>query len=338
MHGPLLAQGLLQVHPGVERLGAVAHAPDEVGDGDAVPGPQVPQHGREEVGVLPAPLPVHRVVRPHDGGDTLVGRPLEVREVDVVENRLVDRHVHSEAGVLHGIQRVVLGARHGPALDAADERRAHLPQVMRVVAVRLLGPPPGRVAGQVDAHAAEEVATLGPNLAADHVPDTLLELDVPRGAARHGDGETGAVAGHAPAGAVDEARPGDAQALDRAVHVGHAVVPLRLHGAKALPEVPIAVEQPQPLLLLKLLVQSAGRVLGKAPGLHRRDGGGERRGFAIGARHAQVSSAFWRATWPSQRAEGFTVRAKVSRSTATSPKVLEKPEVHSKLSSRVQCR
>ena len=45
-----------------------------------------------------------------------------------------------------------------------------------------------------------------------------------------------------------------------------------------------------------------------------------------------------RATSPSHRADGFTVRSKVSRSKAMRPKVFEKPAIHSKLSSSVQCR
>ena len=45
-----------------------------------------------------------------------------------------------------------------------------------------------------------------------------------------------------------------------------------------------------------------------------------------------------RAISPSQRADGFTVRANVVWSKAMRPNVILKPDVHSKLSSSVQCR
>ncbi len=53
---------------------------------------------------------------------------------------------------------------------------------------------------------------------------------------------------------------------------------------------------------------------------------GSRRGSRQSRR---VSSAFACATFPYQRAESFGVRAKVSRSHATSPKVGRYPEAHS---------
>ena len=111
-------------------------------------------------------------------------------------------------------ERVVLGARHDPALGAPGEGGPDLAEVVRIVAVGLLGPTPGRVAGQVDADPAEEVAAQGADLPADHVADLLLELDVPGGAAGHGDRERGAVAGHAATGSVDEPRAGKPEPLD----------------------------------------------------------------------------------------------------------------------------
>ena len=101
VQSPLLTEGLLQVHSGVEGQGAVTHPPDEVRDRDAVPVPLVPQHRCQQMAVLPAPRSVHGVVRRHDGGHVLVDDPLEVRQVDIVENRLVHRDVHGKAGVLH---------------------------------------------------------------------------------------------------------------------------------------------------------------------------------------------------------------------------------------------
>ena len=103
MFGPLLAKRLFEVHPCVQRLATVTHAPDEVRDGDAAPIPHVPQHGGQQIGVLPAPLAVDRVVGAHHRGHSLVDDPLEVRQVDIVQGRLVHCDVHAEAGVLHGV-------------------------------------------------------------------------------------------------------------------------------------------------------------------------------------------------------------------------------------------
>ena len=257
----LLGEGLLEIETGLEGGGAVAQAPDEVGDGDALPAPLLAQHGGEEVGVLPGPLAVDGVVGAHDGGDALVDGALEVGQVLLVEGGLVDGDVDLEALVLHGVQGVVLGAGHGVALDAAGEGGAHLAQDARVLAVGLLDAAPGGVAGQVDAHPAEEVAAHGAHLGADGVTDALLKVGVPGGAARHRDGEGGAVGAHAPAWAVDEAGAGDAQTRDLTVDVGGRVVPGLEHLRHALPERGVAVEKAQALLLGQLVVE-ASRLVG----------------------------------------------------------------------------
>ncbi len=66
-----------------------------------------------------------------------------------------------EACVLHGVEGVVLGHRHHVGLDAAGQGRAHFAQEHGILTVGLLHPTPRRVAGQVDAHATEEVRPLG---------------------------------------------------------------------------------------------------------------------------------------------------------------------------------
>ena len=167
--------------------------------------------------VLSCPFAVHGVVGGHDRRDALVDAALEVRQVDVVEARLVDGDVDLEAGVLHGVQCVVLGAGHHVLLRAADERGAELAEVVGLVAVGLLGASPGGMAGQVDADAAEEVAALGADLAPDGPADLFLETDVPGGAAGHRHRERGALTGDTPAGPVDELGARDPEACDGSV-------------------------------------------------------------------------------------------------------------------------
>ncbi len=258
--GAAVTERLLEVHPRIERLGAVAQAPDEIGPGHPLPTPVVAQHRGQEVRVLATPLAVDRVVRRHDGRHALLGDAVEMGQVDVVEGGLVDRDVDREAGVLHGVHGVVLDARHDPSLRAAGQRGAELAQVVRIVPVRLLDAAPGRVAGQVDADAAEEVAAEGADLAADDVPDLFLQRDVPGRAARHRDGERGGCAGDAAAGPVDETGARQPQAIHRTVHDRRAVVALGAEYGQALPEVDVAVEQPEPLAVVESGVEIPGDI------------------------------------------------------------------------------
>ena len=82
----------------------------------------------------------------------------------------------------------------------------------RLLAVGLLGATPGRVAEQVDADAAEEVAALRPDLGADRLADPLLELRIPGRAAGHRHRERGGPADHRAARAVAEPDAGHARA------------------------------------------------------------------------------------------------------------------------------
>lgn len=196
-----------------------------------------------------------RVVGGHDRSDALVHSPLEVRQVDLVQDVLIDRDVHREARVLHGVQRVVLRTRHDPLLRAPGQRRTELPEMVRLVSIGLLRASPGRVAGEIDAHSPEEVPALSADLLSDRTAYPLLELDVPRGSARHGDREGGAVPGDGTARTVDESDTRDAQPVDRSVRQRADVVALALHRCHPLPEGGVTVEELQPLVLGQLVIQ-----------------------------------------------------------------------------------
>ena len=150
----------------------------------------------------------------HHDGDALVDDPLEVGEVDLVQGDLVDLDVDLEARVLHRVAREVLHAGHHVALDAAGQRCPDLADVVRILAVGLLCPSPRRVAEHVHAHAAVEVGTDGSELAADGVADALLEVEVPRRAASHGDGEAGGAIDDDAPRAVAEREPRQPEPLD----------------------------------------------------------------------------------------------------------------------------
>ncbi len=130
----------------------------------------------------------------------------------------------------------MLGAGHHVALHAAHQRRAHLAQQVRVLAVGLLRAAPGRVAQQVDADAAEEVAAQRPQFAADHVADALLQLEVPRRPACHRHGKCRRPLHHDPARPVAKADAGDPQPWGGAGRPDVRVVAAVKHIAQARPE------------------------------------------------------------------------------------------------------
>jgi len=108
-----------------------------------------------------------------------------VRQVDLVQRDLVDLDVDGEAGVLHRVAGEVLHAGEDVALQPTGQRCAELTDVVRVLAVGLLGPAPRRVAQEVDAHRAREVRPGRAQLATDGIAHPLLELGVPGGPAGH---------------------------------------------------------------------------------------------------------------------------------------------------------
>ena len=208
--------GISMSRPAVSDGGGVAQPEDPVADDEALEAPLAPEDVGEELAVLAAPLAVDAVVRRHHRGDALVDDPAEVREVDLVQGDVVDLDVDGEAGVLHRVAREVLDAGHDVALQAPGQGGAELADVVRVLAVGLLGPAPRRVAQQVDADRPGQVRPDGPQLPADGVTDPLLEVGVPGRPPGHRHREAGGVADHGAAGPVAEA---DARQADP-VHLG----------------------------------------------------------------------------------------------------------------------
>jgi hypothetical protein len=249
---------------------------------DTAPVPPVAQDLGEQVPVLARPLAVDRVVGGHDARDALGRHALEVRQVYLVQRSLLDGHVDPEPGVLHRVERIVLGAGHNVPLRPAGQGRAKRAQVQRVVSVGLLHPAPGGVTWQVDARPAEEVPALGPDLGADGLADPLLQRRIPGGALGHRHGKRGPFARDAAARAVHEADPGDAQAGHLAVDVWPRAVPRRAHGRQPGPEPDVTVQQAEPLGLGELLVQAPGLLDGVGAGPHRRHRGAEGRPGAHG--------------------------------------------------------
>ena len=102
-------------------------------------------------------------------------------------------------------------------LHAADERGSHAAEVHRVLAVRLLGASPARMPQDVDGRRQQHAPRLCAHLRAHRLPHLLLEVGIPRGAARGADRECGGMAGvlaHA-ARAVDHRESRDAQPVER---------------------------------------------------------------------------------------------------------------------------
>ena len=273
--GALLLERLLHVQPGAQRLRGVPQPPDEVGHGHAGETPRAAQHAFHQPLVLARPLTVDRVVLGHDAGHAGLDDPPEMRQVHLVQGRVVSGHVDREPGVLHRVERVVLGHRHRVALHRAGQRRPEPAQQDRVLAVRLLRPSPGRMPRQVDADATEEVRALGTHLPADRRADPFLQRDVPGGAAGHRHRERGRFAHHHAARAVGEQQARNAQPVDPAHRIRPAVVPVADHVRHRLPEREVTVEQPEPLLAGQLCHQVLGGGIGRAAGPHGGDGIGE---------------------------------------------------------------
>ncbi len=165
-----------------------------------------------------------------------------------MEGDLVDGDVHGEAGVLHRVAGEVLDAGHGVALHAAGQGGAHLAHVMGILAVGLLGPAPGRVAQDVDAHPAVQVGSHRPQLEADGLADPLLELHVPGGAPGHAHREAGGLVHHHAPRAVGEGEAGQPEAVHPGGPERALVVALLAQVDEAGPERRVAVQAPQLLV------------------------------------------------------------------------------------------
>ena len=123
------------------------------------------------------------------------------------------------------------------------------PDVVGVLAVGLLGPAPGRMAEDVDAHPPVEVGADRPELAADGLADPLLEVGVPGRAPGHAHREAGGlVDDHAP-GPSEKENPGSPETVDPGGAERALVVALLGQVDEAGPERRVAVQAPQLLVL-----------------------------------------------------------------------------------------
>ncbi len=197
----------LQVEACVDGGDAVADAEHPVAHHEPVESPLFLEDRGEEPMVLAAPLAVQRVVGGHHACHPLVHHPLEVRQIDAAEGLGAHPHVDSEARLLDAVTGEVLGAAHHVPLQPPDEGRAHLADVLGVLAVRLLRAPPSRVAEQVEAWGKADVGPVGARLPPYGFTNALLEVVVESGRSRHGDGETGRHAAGDTPGAVDTEEP-----------------------------------------------------------------------------------------------------------------------------------
>ena len=204
----------LDVEAGGDRGHGAARAEDPVGLDEALEAPVALQDVVQQVRVLGAVVPVHLVVgRHHRRGAASLHGLGEVRQVDLAQRPLVDRHVDAEARVLDAVGGEVLGVGDHVLLRAAHEPDRHAAEVERVLAVGLLRAAPARVAQHVDRRREEDARRLRARLLADRLADALLERRVPGRAARHADRERRGVprpGAHA-ARPVDHAEAGDAE-------------------------------------------------------------------------------------------------------------------------------
>ena len=138
--------GHLEVEAGVDSLDAVTDAEDPVADDESLESPAFLEDRSEQPAVLPAPFSIERVVGRHDAGHALIDHSLEVGQVDAIEHLGAHPHVHLEPRVLDAVAGEMLGAAHDVSLQTADEGRAHLADMLGVLAVGLLRASPARVA------------------------------------------------------------------------------------------------------------------------------------------------------------------------------------------------
>ena len=306
--GPLLSEGHLDLETGRDRQHRVAQPGDEVRRHESVPPPLGAQYGGQQLGVLTAPLTVDRVVRGHHRCHPSVGDGAEMWQVHLVERPFVDRHVDPEPGLLHRVAREVLHAGHDVVLQPPGQRGGHRPDMVGILAVRLLGPPPAGVSQQVHAHSAGVRGTHGAQLGPDGPTDPLLESGVEGGPACHGNREAGGGADDAAPGAVGERDAGDTEPGHGRRRPRVGVVAAGHHVDDPVPEVEVAVEAPELLVQGHGVHERPGLRVVVGPGRHAPGGPGERAvrggcrlvdaplggGGGVGRRHRARST--WRFT------------------------------------------
>ncbi len=169
-------------------------------------------------------------------------------KVDVVKSRLVHGDVHREAGVLHRVAGKMLDAGHRVALHPPREGGAHLPDMMGILAIGLLGAPPSRVAQDVDADAPIKVGAHRPKLEADRLTDALFEVHIPGCPSGHGHGEAGGLVHHDAPGAIGEGESGHAHPVHPGSPERALVIALFAQIDESSPERRVAIQAPQLLL------------------------------------------------------------------------------------------
>ena len=207
--------------------------------------------------VLPAPFSVERVVGRHDARHALLDHSLEVGQVDAIEHVGPHPHVDLEPGVLDAVAGEVLGAAHDVPLQTTDEGRAHLADVVGVLAVGLLRAAPARVAEQVEARGQADVGALGARLPSDRFAYALFQRVVEAGGSCHGDGEAGGYAAGDAAGTIDEVEPAETQPGNGGGRVERWLVARAGRTEHVLVEVLVSGEQAQPLCRLHPIQQFA---------------------------------------------------------------------------------
>ena len=157
---------------------------------------------------------VEFVVRAHYGTRAGIDAALEMGQVDLPQCALVHGDIDMEARILHAVGREMLGGGHDVVvLHPARQRRPHLAQQERVLAIGFLCSPPSGVSQEIDADASEQISSMGTKFSSDGVADSALEFHVKAGAPSHGDGEAGGVALRDAPGSIVEEQVRNSQAL-----------------------------------------------------------------------------------------------------------------------------
>ena len=166
-----------------------------------------------------------------------------MRQIHFVQCFFVRLHIYVKADVFDAVDRVMLRTGDDAVvLHGFCEGDAHFRKQKRIFAVGLLRSAPTGIAQKIDADAGKIVAALRNHLVCHGAADLVFERVVKRGAARHGNRKTRAVAHYNAARSVGKRNRRNAEPFYTAAQTRTAVVflPLRnqiyaVAGKKALP-------------------------------------------------------------------------------------------------------
>src|SRR5438270_11266059 len=119
------------------------------------------------------------------------------------------------------------------AFHSTGERRTEGAKMVAISAAGLLGTTPGRVTHDVDAHAAEVIATQRTQLTPNRVANPLFQRRIPARPACHRHREAGRAGHDAPTRAIGAAHAGDAQGRYSACYTGIHIVATSKHFSEA---------------------------------------------------------------------------------------------------------